>query len=160
MEVSNQLGTLDRSEARNGGAASECFFSDGRWCFPVLISKHPSRNKIVYTDMDFPTLHYLADTWRDYGAVLHKVPSRDGIGVELEDLLAAIDENTLVVPTCQVFFGSSYKQDIAAITKRAHQVGAKVVADLYQSVGAMPIDVTAWNVDYAIGGSHKYLCGG
>jgi kynureninase len=122
--------------------------------------KAGKRNKIVYTDMDFPTIHYLADTWGKYGARFHKVPSRDGIGVDLEEFCAAIDEETLLVPTCQVFFGSSFRQDIAAITKRAHQVGAMVVADLYQSAGAMPVDVTAWNVDFAIGGSHKYFCGG
>jgi len=118
------------------------------------------RNKIVYTAMDFPTLHYLADTWRGYGARLHMVPSRDGIGVDQEELLDAIDEETLIVPTCQVFFGSSFRQDMAAIIRKAHQVGAMVCADLYQSAGAMPIDVTAWNVDFAVGGSHKYLCGG
>jgi kynureninase len=118
------------------------------------------RNKIVYTEMDFPTLHYLADTWQAYGARLHCVPSRDGIGVDLEEFLAAIDEETLLVPTCQVFFGSSFKQDIQAITRRAHDVGARVCVDVYQSVGAMPIDVSAWEVDFAVGGSHKYLCGG
>jgi len=157
--VANQLGRL--IGAKPGTVALHLNVSS---IMAMILSsydfKASKRNKIVYTDMDFPTLHYLADTWQGYGAVLHKVPSRDKIGVDLEEFLAAIDENTLLVPTCQVFFGSSFKQDIAAITKRAHQVGARVIADVYQSVGAMPIDVTAWNVDYAIGGSHKYLCGG
>jgi kynureninase len=118
------------------------------------------RNKIVYTDMDFPTLHYLADTWQGYGARIHRVPSRDGIGVDLDELLAAIDEETLLVPTCQVFFGSSYLQDIGAIARRAREVGARVCVDLYQSAGSMPVSVTEWGVDFAVGGSHKYFCGG
>lgn len=118
------------------------------------------RNKIVYTEMDFPTLHYLADTWRGYGARLHMVRSRDGIGVDLQEFCDAIDEETLIVPTCHAFFGSSFLQDIGTITKRAHQVGAQVCVDLYQSAGAMPVDVTRWNVDFAVGGSHKYFCGG
>jgi kynureninase len=122
--------------------------------------KKTKRNKIVYTEMDFPTLHYLSDAWRDYGARIHIVKSRDGIGIELEDFLDAIDEETLLIPTCHVFFGSSYMQDMAAIARKAHQVGALVCADLYQSAGSMPIDVTAWNVDFAIGGSHKFFCGG
>ncbi len=122
--------------------------------------RNTKRNKIVYTEMDFPTLHYLSDAWRDYGARIHVVKSRDGIGIELEDFLAAIDEETALIPTCQVFFGSSFMQDIGAITKKAHQVGARVCVDLYQSAGSMPVDVTAWNVDYAIGGSHKFFCGG
>jgi kynureninase len=51
-------------------------------------------------------------------------------------------------------------QDVAAITRRAHEVGAYVVADLYQSAGTVPVDVTAWDVDFATGGSVKWLCGG
>lgn len=126
-------------------------------CFDFKSSR---RNKIVYTDMEFPTIHYLADAWRAYGARFVKVPSRDGIGVALEDLLAEIDEETLLVPTCHVFFNSSYRQDMKAIIRKAHSVGAMVCADIYQSAGAMPVDVTDWNVDFAVGGSHKYLCGG
>jgi kynureninase len=103
--------------------------------------KKSKRNKIVYSSMEFPTLHYLSDTWQKYGARFEVVPSRDGVGVNLEDFLAAIDEETLLVPTCHVFFGSSYKQDLAAITKRCHEVGAMIVADVYQSAGSMPIDV-------------------
>jgi kynureninase len=49
---------------------------------------------------------------------------------------------------------------VAAIVKRAHEVGAYVVADLYQSAGTVPVDVTAWDVDFATGGSVKWLCGG
>jgi len=51
-------------------------------------------------------------------------------------------------------------QDVAAIVRRAHEVGALVVADLYQSAGTLPVDVTAWDVDFATGGSVKWLCGG
>src|SRR5439155_7257491 len=57
-------------------------------------------------------------------------------------------------------FRSGYVQDVAAIARRAHEVGACVVADLYQSAGTVPVDVTAWDVDFATGGSVKWLCGG
>jgi kynureninase len=59
-----------------------------------------------------------------------------------------------------VVFKSGYVQDVAAVVRRAHEVGALVVADLYQSAGTVPVDVTAWDVDFATGGCVKWLCGG
>jgi kynureninase len=80
--------------------------------------------------------------------------------VPLERFLDAIDETTLLVPLSHVIFKSGAVQDVAAIVRRAHEVGALVVADLYQSAGTVPVDVTAWDVDFATGGSVKWLCGG
>ncbi|HEX8183755.1 MAG TPA: aminotransferase class V-fold PLP-dependent enzyme, partial [Blastocatellia bacterium] len=53
-----------------------------------------------------------------------------------------------------------YIQDIKAITDRAHEVGAMVVADIYQSAGTVPLDVRETGLDFATGGSVKWLCGG
>ena len=78
----------------------------------------------------------------------------------LEAMLAAIDDHTRLVSVSQVAFRSSYIQDLAAITRRAHEVGAMVVADLYQSAGCLPVNVRELNVDFAVGGSVKWLCGG
>ena len=78
----------------------------------------------------------------------------------LEAMLAAIDEETRLVSVSQVAFRSSYVQDLAAITRRAHEVGAMVVADLYQSAGCLPVNVRELGVDFATGGSVKWLCGG
>jgi len=64
------------------------------------------------------------------------------------------------VPLSHVIFKSGFVQDVAAIVRRAHEVGALVVADLYQSAGTVPVDVAAWDVDFATGGSVKWLCGG
>ncbi len=118
------------------------------------------RNKIVFTEMNFPSVMYLCHAQERLGARVEVVPSADGIGVETERLLAAIDEQTLLVPISHVFFRSSFVQDVATIVERAHAVGALVVADLYQSAGAMPIDVKKWGVDFAVGGTIKWLCGG
>src|SRR6266545_4283900 len=49
---------------------------------------------------------------------------------------------------------------VEAIVRRAHEAGAHVVLDAYQSTGIVPLDVTALNVDFAVGGSVKWLCGG
>ncbi|MBZ5603279.1 MAG: aminotransferase class V-fold PLP-dependent enzyme [Acidobacteriia bacterium] len=115
------------------------------------------RNKIVTEAMNFPSNLYL---YQQLGARLHTVPSDDGIRVPTERMLAAIDEETALVSVSHVLFRSSYVQDLAAITKRAHEVGAKIVADLYQSAGTVPVDVRALGVDFATGGSVKWLCGG
>ena len=118
------------------------------------------RNKIVYEDLNFPSVMYVYEAHRDLGARVEMVPSDDGITVPLERYLAAIDDETLLVPLSHVVFKSGFVQDVPAIVKRAHEVGAYVVADLYQSAGTVPVDVTAWDVDFATGGSVKWLCGG
>ncbi len=118
------------------------------------------RNKIVYDDLNFPSVMYVYEAHRAQGARIETVASEDGITVPLEKMLAAIDETTLLVPISHVVFKSGFVQDVAAITRRAHAVGAMVVADLYQSTGTVPVDVTAWDVDFATGGSVKWLCGG
>jgi kynureninase len=75
-------------------------------------------------------------------------------------MLAAIDEETLLVPISHVLFKSGFLQDARAITERAHEVGAMVVLDTYQSAGTVPFSVKELNVDFATGGSVKWLCGG
>jgi kynureninase len=118
------------------------------------------RRKIVYEDLNFPSVMYVYEAQRSQGARVHMVASEDGISVPLDKMLSAIDEETLLVPISHVIFKSGSIQDVAAIVSRAHEVGALVVADLYQSAGTVPVDVSAWNVDFATGGSVKWLCGG
>ncbi len=118
------------------------------------------RNKIVYEALNFPSVMYVYEAQRALGARIHAVPSDDGISISLERLCEAIDEETLLVPISHVLFKSGFIQDVATIVRRAHAVGAHVIADLYQSAGSVPIDVTAWDVDFATGGSVKWLCGG
>jgi kynureninase len=88
------------------------------------------------------------------------VTSTDGMTISLERILEALDEQTRLVSISHVAFRSSYLHDLAAITKRAHEVGAYIVADLYQSAGIVPLDVEALDVDFATGGSVKWLLGG
>jgi kynureninase len=75
-------------------------------------------------------------------------------------IVEAIDERTLLVPITHVLFKTAEIQDVEAIIRRAHEVGAHVVLDAYQSAGILPLDVSALNVDFAVGGSVKWLCGG
>ncbi|MGQ0554124.1 MAG: aminotransferase class V-fold PLP-dependent enzyme [Planctomycetota bacterium] len=118
------------------------------------------RNRVVYSELNFPSVMYVWEAQRRRGAEIVTVRSRDGIGVATEDFLAAIDERTLIVPLSHVLFQSAYVQDLAAIQARARQVGALVLADCYQSAGTVPFSVQALDLDMACGGSVKWLCGG
>ena len=115
---------------------------------------------MVYSDLNFPSVMYFWEAQRDYGARVHMVKTDDGITVPVERLLDAIDEQTLLVPVSHVIFRSSYIQDARAIIEKAHRVGARVVLDTFQSLGTVPVDVQAMNVDFACGGVLKWLCGG
>ncbi len=119
------------------------------------------RNKIVYSELEFPSVMYVYEAHaRDGRFRIHKVKSEDGVTAPLEATLAAIDEETLLVPVSHVLFKSASLQDARAITERAHEVGALVVLDTYQSAGTVPFSVKELDVDFATGGSVKWLCGG
>ncbi len=121
----------------------------------------PRRNKIVYSELNFPSVMYVYEAHARNGSLrIETVKSDDGITVPLERMLAAIDEQTLLVPISHVLFKSAFLQDAKAITERAHEVGAVVLLDVYQSAGTVPFSVSQLNVDFATGGSVKWLCGG
>src|ERR1044072_7473509 len=118
-------------------------------------------NKIVYSELDFPSVIYVYEAHtRDGRFRIEKVKSEDGITAPLEATLAAPDEETVVAPVSHVLFKSASLQDARAITRRAHEVGALVVLDTYQSAGTVPFSVKELDVDFCTGGSVKWLCGG
>jgi kynureninase len=119
-----------------------------------------ARRKIVMTDLEFPSNMYLFEGFRRYGAEIVYAPSDDAMRSRLDRLLDAIDEQTALVPVSYVLFKSSCVQDAAAIVEKAHSVGARVVLDVYQAAGTLPMNLEALAVDFAVGGSVKWLCGG
>jgi kynureninase len=118
------------------------------------------RNKLVTDGLNFPSNDYIYHGLSRQGARIVSAPSPDGFTLPTELMLQAIDEETQLVSVSHVAFRSSYLQDLAAIAERAHAVGALIIADLYQSAGTVPVDVRALNLDFATGGSVKWLCGG
>ena len=131
-----------------------------QWIVASCFDWRGPRNKIVTDGLNFSSNDYIYHGLERQGARVCSVASADGLTLDLEDMLAAIDEQTRLVSVSHVAFRSSYVQDLAAITKRAHEVGAYVIADLYQSAGILPVDVRALNLDFATGGSVKWLCAG
>jgi kynureninase len=119
-----------------------------------------SRRRLVCSAMDFPSMLHLFRAHQAAGFELHVVPAEDDLSVATDRLLAAIDESTAIVAVSHVLFRTSYIMDAAAIVSRAREVGAIVILDTYQSAGIVPFDVKALQVDFAVGGCLKWLCGG
>jgi len=121
-------------------------------CFRKGLVRAPGvRNRVVYEEANFPSVRYLYQAQPDLEVVV------------VEDdraIVEAIDERTLLVPISHVLFKNAEIQDVEPIVRRAHEAGAYVVLDCYQSAGVVPFDLTALEVDFAVGGSVKWLCGG
>ena len=158
LEVGNELGAL-----MNAPENSVSTHQNVTTCQAVVASCFDfsgKRNKVVYTDLNFPSIMYFWEAQRHYGAQVHMVKTDDGIHVPTDRLLDAIDDQTLLVPVSHVIFRSACINDAKAIIDKAHKVGAHVVLDTFQSLGTVPVDVTALDVDFACGGVLKWLCGG
>jgi kynureninase len=125
-----------------------CFRPEGR------------RDTIVVVEPDFPSVLYLYRAHEELGFRLVVVPGERDLTVRTERILDAIDERTLLVAFSHVLFRNSYVMDVAEVVERAHLAGARVVLDVYQSAGIVPLDVRALDVDFATGGCLKWLCGG
>ncbi|HZT84297.1 MAG TPA: aminotransferase class V-fold PLP-dependent enzyme [Gaiellaceae bacterium] len=109
------------------------------------------RNRVVYEEANFPSVRYLYQAQPD----LEVVAVADDAAI-----VDAIDERTLLVPISHVLFKNGEIQDVEPIVRRAHEAGAHVVLDCYQSAGVVPLDLHELGVDFAVGGSVKWLCGG
>jgi kynureninase len=157
-EVGDEIGVL-----MNAAKGSVSTHQNVTTCQAVVASCFDfsgKRNKVVYTDMNFPSIMYFWEAQQSRGARVHMVKTDDGITVPTERLLDAIDEETLLVPVSHVIFRSAFINDAKAIVEKAQRVGALVVLDTFQSLGTVPVDVQALNVDFACGGVLKWLCGG
>ena len=119
------------------------------------------RDTIVMTEMDFPSVRYVYDELATrLGARIVVVPSDDGVSIDEDRLMAAIDERTRLVSISHVLFKSAFILDAKRICAHAHRMGALVALDAYHSVGIIPVDVRALGADFLTGGVLKWLCGG
>ena len=118
-------------------------------CFDL----EPPRNRVVFEEGLFPSVRYVQQAWSRFGADVVVCPDADAV-------IEAIDERTLLVPVSHVLYKTAEIQPVERIVERAHEMGAYVCLDAYQSAGAVPLDVTALDVEFCVGGSVKWLCGG
>jgi len=122
--------------------------------------KEARRNKVVTTSLDFPSMEYIWDGQKEVGARIEVVESSDGISTPTESIIQAIDEQTALVAISHTSYRSSHRVDAKAIVDHAHEKGALVLFDVYQSAGVVKLEAANWNVDFLIGGTIKWLCGG
>ena len=121
----------------------------------------PPRDTIVMTALDFPSVRYVYDSLAArLGARIVVVPSDDGVSIDTDRLLSAIDDRTRLVAISHVLFRSAYIMDVGVICRHAHAVGALVSLDSFHAVGVIPVDVKAADVDFLTAGVLKWLCGG
>jgi kynureninase len=150
MRVGDQIGRIIGAPAgstvmhQNVAVAEAIVLS----CFQPV---DPSRNRIVYERANFPSVRYLYQAQPDLEVVVCE---------NEEEIVERIDERTLLVPISHVLYRAGEIQGVEPIVRRTHEVGAHVVLDCYQSAGIVPLDVTTLEVDFAVGGSVKWLNGG
>jgi len=140
--------TLHQNATVAQSVVLSCFSFEGR------------RRKVLLQDLDFPTNHYLFEGFRRYGADVQYVKSDDSVTAPIERVVDAIDDETVLVPLSLVLFRSGCLQDVRPVIEKAHRVGARVVLDVYQAAGTIPMNLEALGADFAVGGSVKWLCGG
>lgn len=159
IEVAGEIAPL--LGAARGEVAMVPNVSIGQAVVMSAIDYTPPRDRIVMTELDFPSVRYVHDQLASrFGAKVVVVPSDDGVSIDEDRLLAEIDERTALVAISHVLFRSAYIMDVDRICRRAHEVGALVSLDAFHSVGVIPVDVKRTGVDFLTGGVLKWLCGG
>jgi selenocysteine lyase/cysteine desulfurase len=117
------------------------------------------RPQVVLTDLEFPTIGQIWHAQELRGArVVHVGPDADGL-VPLGRFDAAIDEETMIVSVPHVSYRTGARIDVDAVTQIAHDRGALMLLDAYQTAGSLPLDVGALDVDLLTTGALKYLLG-
>jgi kynureninase len=124
----------------------------------ACVQPQPGRNRIVCLAADFPSLIYLYRAQEALGFELVIVPADADFTVPLDRVIDAIDDRTAFVSFSHVLFKTSYIMDPAPVVAHAHERGALVMLDGYQSAGIIPVDVSALGVDFFVGGCLKWLC--
>lgn len=116
------------------------------------------RNRVVCTELDFPTLVYQWAVKPEVELVVLR--SEDGVSIDAAQFADAVDERTLFVATSHVFFTTGHEQDLQALARIARDAGAYCLVDGYQGAGQVALDLPETGVDFYTTGPLKWLCGG
>ncbi|HEY3675479.1 MAG TPA: aminotransferase class V-fold PLP-dependent enzyme [Candidatus Tumulicola sp.] len=119
-----------------------------------------SRNEVLYEALQFPSLTYVWHEWERFGAKVVIVESPDGRTIPTERIVEKITERTAIAVLSHAYYVSGAVADVRSIQRRCRETGTLLCVDAYQTTGVYPYDVTEWDLDMVVGGSHKWLCGG
>ena len=121
--------------------------------------RYAGRSKLVLTDLEFPTIGQIWHAQKLRGArVVHVEPGEDG-SIPFDRFQAAIDDDTLLVSITHVSYRTGALLEVERIAELAHERGALVLLDAYQSAGSVPLDVKRLGVDFLAAGTVKYMLG-
>ncbi|WP_104164965.1 kynureninase [Arthrobacter sp. SX1312] len=149
-----------------GAAAGQCVVADSTSVILYKLARasvaaRPGRTEIVIDRDNFPTDRFIVEgIARERGLTLRWIDVAYDGGATPADVAAAVGPRTALVLLSHVAYRSGFIADVPAITRIAHDAGALVLWDLSHSVGSVPADLDAWDVDFAAGCSYKYLNGG
>ena len=116
------------------------------------------RRTIVATEAEFPTIGHVWLAQERRGARVSWVPVRDG-AIQLDDYDSVLTSDTAIVSACHGSYLNGATQDLAPLSARVHAAGSLLFVDAYQTLGVVPVDVKALDVDFLASGNLKYLMG-
>jgi selenocysteine lyase/cysteine desulfurase len=117
-----------------------------------------ARNRVVVTEAEFPTVGHIWLAQQSRGARLTWVPVCDG-AIEIDEYGSRVNDETQIVSACHAYYLNGFKQDLAQLAAIAHARDALLYVDAYQTIGTVPIDVKALDVDFLVAGNLKFLLG-
>jgi kynureninase len=158
LEVADNLGRIFNAPAGSVSLTPNVSLSQA--AIGSALDFSGQRNEVVIEALQFPTVTYVWDAWRRFGARVVEIPSDDGHTMSTDRICSAIGGRTAAVVLSHAAYVSGSVIDVAAIGARCRETGALFVLDAYQTTGVYPYDVTSFDVDLVVGGSHKWLCGG
>jgi len=143
------------------GEGETCFHQNVTVASAVFVSSidfRGPRKKLVIVDLEFPSLQYLYHRQPD--AEIVTIKTKDGMTIDEDELLAAIDDRTALVAVSHVLFRSAYVLDAKRLAAKCREQGAHLLLDVFQAAGTVPLQLKEWGVSAAVGGCLKWLCGG
>ena len=165
MELPEVVGD-ELAAAALGAAAGQTVIADSTTvnfykAVRAALNLRPGRRKVVIDRDNFPTNRYVVESLvKDLGLEAVWLTGTDGGGISVADVTAHLDDDVAVVTMSHVAYQSGYLADAQAITAAAHEAGALVVWDMCHSVGSAPITLDAWEVDFAVGCTYKFVGAG
>lgn len=121
----------------------------------AALSLQSGRSTILTEDGNFPTDHYMMQGLARFAT--DKVNYR---AVPREALPDSLDETTAVLLLTHVHYKTGEMWDMQSVSRAVHDAGALVIWDLSHSTGAVELDLSACEADFAVGCGYKYLNGG
>jgi cysteine desulfurase / selenocysteine lyase len=116
-------------------------------------------DEVVFAECEYPANSYPWLAQQERRVVCRTVPVNADGTVPIESYKNAMTSKTKMVAVSWVQFSTGFRNDLAALTELAHNHGARILVDVIQGLGALPINLDELGVDYAATGSQKWLIG-